>query len=279
MKKLVYMIMIGLVGAAACSDDHDVLVPIPNDVTLNELQLGRFTHQIPDGGFTSRAAHSNGVTFNTNKNSDGTYSGFAYSNRNNRSFTWTGTPQALDSNIYSVYTRYPNANGVYAVACVKDDDAYFTLEQPAVVEHVLVANTTYAYLAMAYGDQLGTEEEPASNPNLPGAANKKGIWYSYVPGGVKKLADNDQDYFKLTAKGFKGNTETGTVDFYLCTRKGDPAHPAWSLLVNDWYKMDLSSLGVVDKIVFYLESSDVEEGTGRMRTPAYFCLDGIRIKK
>ena len=90
MRKFLAVIMIWA-GLSACSDDKDVLVSIPNDVTMNELELGRFTHQIPDGGFTSKAAHTNGVKFNTVKNPDGTYSGFAYSNRNNRSFTWTAT--------------------------------------------------------------------------------------------------------------------------------------------------------------------------------------------
>ena len=107
-----WFIFILILAFIACSDDKDVLAPVPNDVTLNELELDRFTHAIPDGGFTSKAAHRNSVTFNTKKNSDGTYAGFAYSNRNNRSFTWTATQEALDSNIYSVYTRFPNANEV-----------------------------------------------------------------------------------------------------------------------------------------------------------------------
>ena len=165
-------IFILIVGLAACSDDKDVLAPVPNDVTLNELSLERFTHMIPDGGFTSKAAHENSVTFNTKKNNDGTYAGFAYSNRNNRSFTWTATQEALDSNIYSVYTRFPNANEIYAVGRVEGDDTYFTLESPAVVEHILVANTTYVYLALVYGDQYGTEEEPVANPNIPGSAGR-----------------------------------------------------------------------------------------------------------
>lgn len=278
MKKLLPIMML-CVGAIACSDKKDVLVDIPNDVTLNELKLERFTHQIPDGGFSAKAAHTNGVTFNTKKNADGTYSGFAYSNRNNRSFTWTATQEALDSNIYSVFTRYPNANEIYAVACVKDDDAFFTLDRPAVVENILVANTTYAYLAMVYGDQFGTEEKPEANPYIPGNANKKGVWYSNVPGGVKKMVDADKDYFRLIIDGYNGDSKTGTVTFYLTTRKGDPENPAWSRVVNDWYPVDVSSLGEVDKVMFHLESSDVEAGTGRMRTPAYFCLDGIRIRE
>ena len=68
------------------------------------------------------------------------------------------------------------------------------------------------------------------------------------------------------------------MEFYLCTQKGDPNHPDWSLVINDWYIVDLSSLGVVSKVVFHVASSDIEERTGRMRTPPYFCLDGIRIK-
>lgn len=278
MRKFLAAIMVWT-GMMACSDDREVLVDIPNDVTMNELVPGRFTHQIPDGGFASRAAHENGVRFHTVRNADGSYSGFAYSNRNNRSFTWTSTPEALDSNIFSVYTRYPNANGTYAVACVKGDDAYFTLEKPAVIEHILVANTTYAYLAMVYGDQLGTAEAPEKNPNIPGNADKKGVWHSNVPGGVKKMIDEDKDYFKLIISGFREGSPTGTVNFYLCTRKGDPEHPDWSRVVNDWWPVDLSVLGMVDQVVFGLESTDIEEGTGRMRTPAYFCLDGIRIRK
>jgi hypothetical protein len=152
------------------------------------------------------------------------------------------------------------------------------LESPAVVEHILVANTTYVYLALVYGDQYGTEEEPVANPNIPGSANKKGVWYTNVPGGVKKMVNEDKDYYKLIVTGYNGDTKTGEVEFYLCTRKGDPNHPDWSLVINDWYKVDLSSLGVVSKVVFHVASSDIEERTGRMRTPPYFCLDGIRIK-
>ena len=37
----------------ACEDDYDKLVKEPNDITLNELQLEKFTHVIPDGGFKS----------------------------------------------------------------------------------------------------------------------------------------------------------------------------------------------------------------------------------
>ena len=36
-----WFIFILIIAFMACSDDKDVLAPVPNDVTLNELELGR----------------------------------------------------------------------------------------------------------------------------------------------------------------------------------------------------------------------------------------------
>ena len=66
MKKLIYILLASVTMLfTACEDDYDKLVKEPNDVTLNELQLEKFTHIIPDGGFKSGE-----ITFNTKKNSD-----------------------------------------------------------------------------------------------------------------------------------------------------------------------------------------------------------------
>lgn len=259
----------------SCSDDNlGLKAPYLDDVTLNELTPGRFSHVIPEGGFTSKGVH-----FNTVKNGAGDLeAGFAYSTRSNRSYTWTNTKVALDSNIFSVYTENrPNRTETFAVCKVSGDNAFLTLDKATIVEHILVGNTTYNYFALQNGDVFGTVEKPEENPNIP--SKPKGIWYSFVPGGVKKMLLEDKDYFKLIVKGFEGTTAKGEVEFFLCTRGGDVLHPTWDLVINDWYKVDLTSLGSVDKLVFYLESSDVEAGTGRMRTPAYFCLDGIRLER
>ena len=54
MKKLIYILFAGVIMLfTACEDDYDKLVKEPNDITLNELQLEKFTHVIPDGGFKS----------------------------------------------------------------------------------------------------------------------------------------------------------------------------------------------------------------------------------
>ena len=48
-----WFIFILIIAFMVCSDDKDVLAPVPNECNAEwELELGRFTHAIPDGGFT-----------------------------------------------------------------------------------------------------------------------------------------------------------------------------------------------------------------------------------
>lgn len=195
--------------------------------------------------------------------------------RSLRSFTWGGDETAVDSMRYSVWSTKPNNTGTYLVCHINGDDAYFTLDKPKKIEYILVSNTTWDYLAMTYGDTYGTAEKPMQNPNIP--SKPKGIWHTYVEGGVKKFGEND--YFIVTAKGYLAGSETGSVSFDLACKKGHNAdHPTWDYVVADWMKMDLTALGTVDKVVFYLDSSDKDEN-GKMRTPAWFCLDGFQFAK
>ena len=267
--------MVALVAFTSCNDDLDVRIPYPTNITLNELTLDKnFTHKIVNGGFESQGIHFNAVESNGQLDA-----GFCYSNRSQRSFTWKGDETSLDSLRYSVYTPAPNNTATYAVCHVKGDDAYFTLETPSVIDYVLVANTTWAYLAMYYGDTYGTDDEPKENPNIP--SKPKGIWHTYVPGGVNimysTLATN-ANYFRLTAKGYKGGTVTGTTTVDLaCMKAVYPQFPKYCFVVDGWKSFDLTSLGTVDKVVFYLDSSD-KDANGNMRTPAWFCLDGIQLQ-
>ena len=274
MKKYILSICIALGGLlASCSDDIDLVIPHATNITFSELEIPtRFSHVIPDGGFSVEGIH-----FNTVKSSDGQLSGgFCYSNRSNRSFVWQNTPEAIDSIRYSVWTTRPNNTGVYLVCHVNDDDASFTFDEPSVIDYILVANTSWAYLAMYYGDTYAGEDgEPVANPNIP--SKPMGIWHSYVPGGVTKFADGD--YFTLTVIGYKGGTQTGTVDFDLACKAGhNTANPDWDYIVNNWRKLELSALGEVDRVVFHLDSSD-KDGEGVMRTPSWFCLDGFQLKQ
>ena len=232
MKFLVFLIAI--ISLWGCSDEDKLLIPYTNDITLNELQLDKFSHVIPEGGFSS-----GGIHFNTKREADGSYSGFAYSNRSNRSLTFTGTQEAIDTNRFSVYTPRLNQTGVYAVACVRDGNAFFTLEKPAIIEHILVANTTWSYFSMLYGDKT----DYIANPGIPSGV--KGEWYTYAPGVERKLNEDE--------------------------------NPNSSYLYGDWVRVDLYSLGSVDKIVFEIDCS-YKDMYGNSVIPSYFCLDGIRLK-
>lgn len=270
MKKLLFIIFFGtLFLATSCISKGDLLVPIPNDITFNELQLATYTNNVPAGGFTS-----GGIKFNTKKNADGTFSGFAYSNQNNRSFVWTNTKAARDTNIMSVYTAYRNMTEVYAVVCADNEaDTYFSLDKATVIEHILVANNTYNYLAMNYGANSGTS---IANPNIPSAP--KAIWNTYAPGVTRKL-NLEGDYYKIIVKGYNGTTATGTVEIFLCCRKNaDPANPAFAFLRTDWIAANLTSLGAVTKVTFSTSCS-YKDANNKDLINSYFCIDGIRLRK
>ena len=50
-------------------------------------------------------------------------------------------------------------------------------------------------------------------------------------------------------------------------------------IIKGWKKLDLSSLGEVDKINFIVSGSDLKAGTVKLNTPMYFCIDDIAVRK
>ncbi|MCK0130814.1 DUF4465 domain-containing protein [Flavobacteriaceae bacterium F08102] len=351
--------IISLIGFTACEDNLDLKIPYPKDINFNELTLDRFSYEIPSAPFTVGDNKTGTITVNVT-GSGINYSGFALSNKNFRSYPWNLSPQfappgiteeqkqqSIDSTAFSVYTRYVNRTGNYLVGKTTGDNAYFTLEKPSTIEHVLVANTTYNYLLANYGSiyskSFDSETQsylidgaPVQNPNIP---NKSTDYYGTfslpAPGnvnairlsGVQVLARNEvgipageaageaalaaalaenpnlhpywQDrayndayneaydavageihkgYVKLTIEGFLNGTSTGTVEVYLSVIKGvDPDNPDHAFTLNDWRKVDLTSLGNVDKVLFNM-SSDYVDDQGEMIYPQTFCLDGIRFQ-
>lgn len=323
---------------------RDVLIPYPNDIDFEDQTLGRFAFNIPNAPFKSGDASTGIITMNVKNNGDGTYSGFAVSNHNWRSYPWNLSPDfapgsltaaqiksSIDSTIFSVYTSRPNKTNNFLVACVKGDDANITLSSPAVVEHILVANTTYNYLLETYGSiysgtlnsttqqysTTGTKVRNVMNPNtstafygrftLPNLAGNTNtirlagdeilskMAAGHAAAEASRLlgktpaqiaADStsaanalSKGYVKLTINGFSGATATGKVDYWLAVRPNvDPANPTLNYIAPDWFSVNLTSLGTVDKLVFHLSSS-YQDGSGNMLYPPYFCLDGVRLKK
>lgn len=123
---------------------------------------------------------------------------------------------------------------------------YFQDGKEYTIESVWVTNNTYAVLSMKNGDSF-----------------------------AKKFSYADKDWYKLTITGYKadGVTVTGTVEVYLADfrTKKSPG------ILTEWKQVDLSVLKKVNKLVFNVSSSDA--GQYGLNTPAYFCIDDIRVTK
>lgn len=104
---------------------------------------------------------------------------------------------------------------------------------------VMLTNSTWAYYDMKYGSAFG------------------------------KVFGNG-DWFKVIIRGFFGGNETGKVEFYLADFRDGK-----SVLIRNWTKVSLKSLGKTDKITFGFESSDV--GQYGLNTPAYVCVDDLIV--
>ena len=132
----------------------------------------------------------------------------------------------------------------FAVGYFSEYNFYNDDQQPAIYatknmkpEYAYITNTANAYTSMLNGDTY-----------------------------AKKFTAEDK--LTLTITGMtKDDEETGKVVFYLATDGN---------IVNEWTKVDLTPLGVVDHIVFSMTSTDTDYGFAN--TPLYFCLDNMKIE-
>lgn len=145
----------------------------------------------------------------------------------------------------------------YAVSKGLSSRVWFAVEQPAKpagmgmgapIWGLYVTNTTHDVLSMLHGDSTSKKFGGASG--------------------------NDPDWFLLTIKGYNFKNPVDSTQFYLADFRSDT--PAQDYIVKDWQWVDLSNWPHygVDSLSFSLSSSDTDSA-GRMRTPAYFCLDDI----
>jgi len=169
------------------------------------------------------------------------WSGFACS-----SLTDKTTPGYI--NQYSVYGN-SGADGSkqFAVACNdvttgEASDFQFQDGMEKTIQSIMVNNSTYVYLTLKEG-------------NPPAKAFEAGDW------------------FKITFTGYNAQgAKTGEREFYLADFQNGKSY-----ICSDWTKVELSSLGKVNKIEILLSSSDT--GDWGMNTPAYVCIDNLVYEK
>ncbi len=163
------------------------------------------------------------------------WSGFACSSK-------TDQLTAGYTNDLSVYNTNAASGSKFAVFYYSSYDpvAYFSFpnNDEHLVKELKINNNTYAYLSFRDGD-----------------------------GYAKKFEAGD--WCKVSIKGFNAtNIIQGSVDFYLADfREGK------SYICQDWTNVNLTDLGLVNKLSFNISSSDNNDYG--MKTPAYLCIDDI----
>jgi len=173
------------------------------------------------------------------------WEGFAYSNT-----TDITTPGF--TNQYSAYPGVggdgsPNYGVGYQGYMGTTPELRFDTAEGYTIAGGYLTNTTFAYLSMRDGD---------------GSAKQFG-----------GASGDDPDWFLLTIVGVDStDATTGPVEFYLADYTS--ANASEDYLVDDWTWVDLSSLGDIVGLRFYLSSTD--NGAWGMNTPAYFAIDNIR---
>ncbi len=143
-----------------------------------------------------------------------------------------------DSDTYAVASAFLSGDA----PMITMDDA--TIDRS--FESLMITNTTYAALSMRDGDSF---------------AKKFG-----GPSG------DDEDFFLLQIEGIDVDGQSvGNVDFYLADfRFSDNSE---DYIVDQWTRVDVSSLVGAVQLSFSLSSSDV--GAFGMNTPAYFAVDHV----
>lgn len=142
-------------------------------------------------------------------------------------------------NQYSVYTG-TGADNSKQFAVAYSDSATFTLSAKKILS-TSVTNSTYAFLSVKNGDSYAKKFEAG-------------------------------DWFKVTFTAYNNDVKGNTVDYYLADFRDGK-----TFISDKWEKVDLSSLGTVDKVVLTFSSTD--NGDWGMNTPAYVCLDNIEFEK
>ncbi|MGZ3865751.1 MAG: T9SS type A sorting domain-containing protein [Bacteroidia bacterium] len=114
------------------------------------------------------------------------------------------------------------------------------------VQGLYVCNSTWAYLSMRDGD--------------------------FVAKKFGGSTGNDPDWFKLQIKRYYGGTlQNDSVEVYLADYRY--ANNSQDYILSTWTWINLSSLGNVDSLAFFLSSSD--NGSFGMNTPAFVCIDNL----
>ena len=157
---------------------------------------------------------------------------------------------------YSDYSGTYDSWGGWAIACSNDKETLDYSNQFSVYADAASKFAVGYYMNFGYpNDSPVITFDLGVNVKSLEIANSV-ICYNYCKG-----SSIDNFYYKIVITGYLDDNATNslTVDLTEC---------------NNWRKVDLSSLGTVDKITFVPESNDV--GQWGINVPVYFCIDNLK---
>lgn len=264
------LLAIGIVARPAVVEATTLVIDF-EDLAVPAAGHFEGTDEVPyDWTHTDNPWVSNGVTFHNwwsleHYQYEGTWydytawHSFSYSNE-----TWAGVPPAGPD---GQYVAYPNSgaggSANYGVCFgsseevtdmggdVYDATSYVTFDLPDnhQIQSMYVANNTYAWDSMKYGDSFAKKFGGDSG--------------------------NDEDWFRLRITGLDAAGDpiaAGPVDVYLADFRLDEDY-----ILESWEFVDLIALGEAAKLQFSLKSTDV--GQYGMNTPGFFLIDNLSLKQ
>ena len=169
------------------------------------------------------------------------YNGVGFNNQLSVYFTGVGGAGCKGSKNFAVHLGYIDDKWSYEGQALPEIEF---VNEPHVINHMYVNNICYTLNSLINGDSFAA---PASD----------GTW------------------FKILATGYnEAGLQTGTAEFYLCDyRDADN-----KVLVEEWTKWDLTSLGKVQKVTFNIVGSSDLSGEYGLNTPAYFAYDNVAVE-
>ena len=111
---------------------------------------------------------------------------------------------------------------------------------------------------------VGRKDRASFEPQACFVTNSAYAYTSMKEGDAYAKKFGEEDWFLITATGYLDDVRVGTAEYYLAQN---------GKIADSWEIFDLSGIGIVDRVVFSLSSSD--NGEWGMNTPAYFCLDNF----
>lgn len=134
-----------------------------------------------------------------------------------------------------------------------------------------------AQFALAYENGATfncTYKEGYTNNTLKSVMITNGTYvYNEIrDGGAYSKKFESGDWFKVTFTGYKGETETGSVDYYLADFRDGKTY-----INKEWVEVDLTPLSDATTVMITFDSTD--KGQFGVNTPTYVFIDNLTIEQ